>query len=473
MSWLMSESEQSPDSGFHKAIPLRLMFKDGEALHQLLPDAASRACMKANGFTGDRGHVLRVPDDIGGIAEVIVGLGAADQFDPLDIAQLSATLPAGIYSLDSLPVGVDERLARFAWAMGTYRFDRYRSAKTQRTPAQLRIESSDAQQAQLAEVTFSGCRLAQDLINAPAGDCGPAEFEVAAREVAAAHAATIQVVSDPQELRAGFPLVHAVGRASERAPRVIDLTWGSKADPLVTLVGKGVCFDTGGLALKPLDRMRHMKKDMGGAAHVLALAHMVMLLGLRLRLRVLLPMADNSIGERAIHVGDVIKARNGTTVEVAHPDAEGRLVLADALAAAAEDQPDLLVDFATLTSAMRTVTGPDIAPFFTSDDELGRQIEAAGAVTADPVWRVPLHPGYRRWLAPGIADLANHRADLAGGEPIFAALFLEHFVGRTACWVHFDIFAWSAEQKPGRAPGAVAQGLRAMLEVLRLRYPAR
>jgi len=187
---------------------------------------------------------------------------------------------------------------------------------------------------------------------------------------------------------------------------------------------------------------------------------------------VLLPMVDNSIGERAIHVGDVIEARNGTTVEIAHPDAEGRLVLADALAAAAEEQPDLLIDFATLTSVMRQVIGPDIAPFFSSDDALASQIEAAAALTADPVWRVPLHPGYRRWLVPGIADLANHRADLVGGEPIFAALFLERFIGRSTRWVHFDIFAWSGEHKPGRAPGAVAQGLRAMLEVLRRRYPA-
>jgi leucyl aminopeptidase len=453
-------------------IPLRLMFKGEQIQESPLLDETSRVCMKVNGFTGDRGQVLRVPDDRGGIATVIAGLGTAERFDPLDIAQLSATLPSGTYLLDALPGGADERLIRFAWALGTYRFDRYRSSTAARPAPQLRIESSDARQAQLAAVTYSGCQLAQDLINTPAADCGPAEFEVAAREVAAAHSATIRVVSDPQELRAGFPLVHAVGRASERAPRVIDMSWGNETDPLVTLVGKGVCFDTGGLALKPLDRMRHMKKDMGGAAHVLALAHMVMSLRLRLRLRVLLPMVDNSIGERAIHVGDVIRARNGTTVEIAHPDAEGRLVLADALAAAAEEQPDLLVDFATLTSVMRSVIGPDIAPFFSSDDELAGQIEAAAALTADPVWRVPLHPGYRRWLVPGIADLANHRADLAGGEPIFAALFLERFIGQVARWIHFDIFAWSGEHKPGRAPGAVAQGLRAMLEVLRLRYPA-
>jgi leucyl aminopeptidase len=309
--------------------------------------------------------------------------------------------------------------------------------------------------------------MVRDLVNTPASDMGPDELEQAARAVARAYKAKLRVVSG-KALEKGFPMIHAVGKASPRSPRLIDFSWGPARAPKVTLVGKGVCFDTGGLDIKPASGMALMKKDMGGAANVLGLAQMIMAANLKVRLRVLIPAVENSIAGNAFRPGDVLTSRKGITVEIGNTDAEGRLVLGDALALADEEQPDLLIDMATLTGAARVALGPDLPPFYTDDEALAEAIAKAGREVNDPVWRLPFWQPYTRLFDSSVADM-NNAGDSGFAGSITAALFLKRFVERAKAYVHFDVFAWTPMPRPGRPKGGEAQAMRALFEVIRRR----
>ncbi len=319
----------------------------------------------------------------------------------------------------------------------------------------------------IATATF----LARDLINTPAADMGPDDLAAAAEGIARAHGATCEIILGDALLDENYPMIHAVGRAAAVAPRLIDMRWGRADAPRVTLVGKGVCFDTGGLDLKPSSAMLLMKKDMGGAACVLALAQLVMEAGLDVRLRVLVPAVENSVSGNAFRPGDVLQSRKGVTVEIGNTDAEGRLVLADALTEADSEAPDLIVDMATLTGAARTALGPDLPPFYTDDEALAAEIAASASATSDPLWRMPLWRPYDSWLESKIADV-NHVSDGPFAGSVTAALFLRRFVEKAGAYVHFDIYGWAPKAKPGRPVGGEAQGVRALYDLLKRRYGA-
>ncbi|MBR56695.1 MAG: leucyl aminopeptidase [Myxococcales bacterium] len=325
----------------------------------------------------------------------------------------------------------------------------------------------------MAEVErlYDAAALVRDLVNTPANDMGPDELEAAARDLAEAHGAKIKVIKGDSLLKQNFPMVHAVGRASVREPRLIDIRWGSTSNPRVSLVGKGVCFDTGGLNLKPGSSMLKMKKDMGGAAHVLGLASLIMDAELPVCLRVLVPAVENSIGGRAYRPGDVLPSRKGITVEIGNTDAEGRLVLADALALADSESPEVLFNMATLTGAARVALGADLPPFYTTDDVFAAELCEQGEAVNDPVWRMPFWRNYRRFLDSKIADI-NHISSSRYAGSITAALFLKEFVESAKLFVHFDVYAWTDRSSPGRPAGAEAQAIRAMYEVLKSRYPS-
>jgi len=344
------------------------------------------------------------------------------------------------------------------WLLQSYRFDRYKSHGAMKAA----LVAPTGVDARRIEVTAEGEKLARDLINTPSSDMGPDALEAAARDLAGQHGASIAVTHGDELLDKNFPMIHAVGRASDEAPRLLDMSWGSNG-PKLTLVGKGVCFDTGGLNIKPGSSMGLMKKDMGGAANVLGLAHMIMSLGLEIQLRILIPAVENAIDGSAFRPQDVLTARNGLTVEINNTDAEGRLVLADALALGAEGEPDLMISIATLTGAARVAVGPDLAPFF-SDDAFAAGLAVAAAKAADPVWRMPFHDPYEKMVEPAIADLDNAPAGGFAGS-ITAALFLRRFAGN-ARYAHFDIYGWNPAALPGRPKGGVGQGIRALLEGL-------
>jgi leucyl aminopeptidase len=311
--------------------------------------------------------------------------------------------------------------------------------------------------------------LVRDLVNTPTNDMGPDDLETAVRTLAKKHKASVAVVKGDELLAQNFPMIHAVGRAADQAPRLIDLTWGPKGAPKVTLVGKGVCFDTGGLDIKSASNMLLMKKDMGGAANVLGLASMIMAADMEVRLRVLIPAVENSISDEAFRPGDILQSRKGQTVEIGNTDAEGRLILADALALADEEEPELIIDMATLTGAARVAIGPEIAPFFTDDDGFAADVVAAGAAIADPVWRLPLWKGYDRKLSSKVADFNNVTTDGFAGA-VVAAMFLKRFVERAKAWAHFDIYAWAPTERPHCPVGGEAQAIRAIEQVLARRY---
>jgi leucyl aminopeptidase len=377
--------------------------------------------------------------------------------------RLPQNLPAGTYRFANEPH--DARLAALAFALGTYRFTRYRKAEARDIKLDLPQRVDRAELAHIVEAVT----LARDLINTPANDMGPAQLEEAARKLAAQHSATIGAIVGDDLLTRNFPLIHAVGRAaaSNAAPRLIDMSWGDAAHPRVTLVGKGVCFDTGGLDIKPDTGMLNMKKDMGGAATALALAHMIMACGLKLRLRVLIPAVENSIAGSSFRPRDIYTSRKGITVEIGNTDAEGRLILADALALADEDKPELIADFATLTGAARVALGPDLPAFFTDDDALAAELMRAGAAENDPLWRLPLWRPYEAMLESKVADINNVGGSQGGA--ITAALFMRRFVAAKS-WVHFDLFAWTASAKAGRPEGGELQAARALYALFAARY---
>jgi leucyl aminopeptidase len=424
-------------------------------------DAATKAFAIGAGFEPKAGRHLLLPGRKG-LGGVLFGLegdgGLQDRFLPGRLAQL---LPDGVYRFANEPH--DARLAALAVALGSYKFTRYRKSE----PNDIKLDLPQSLDREELDNVVEGVTLARDLINTPANDLGPEELEAAARKVATLHGAKFSAVIGDELLKQNFPLIHAVGRAAARAPRLLDFTWGDEKHPRITLVGKGVCFDTGGLDIKPESGMLNMKKDMGGAATALALAHMVMSRKLKVRLRVLIPAVENSIAGDSFRPRDIYTSRKGITVEIGNTDAEGRLVLADALTLADEDKPELIADFATLTGAARVALGPDLPAFFTDDDALANELMTCGTAENDPVWRLPLWRPYEAMLESKVADTNN----VGGGQggAITAALFMRRFVTAKS-WLHFDLFAWTASPKPGRPEGGECQTARALYALLAARY---
>jgi leucyl aminopeptidase len=429
------------------------------------PPGVARAARLA-GFKAKAGQTLVAPSDGADIA--FLGLGEGLPGDGMMLRALPVKLPAGDYRFAGPIDGVSPDRVALAWALGAYSFDRYRSRPSE-PKARLVVDPG----VDLAEVgqLATACALARNLVNTPANDMGPTQLEMAAREVAEVFGAEIAVVTGDDLLKAGYPAVHAVGRAADqkRSPRMIEISWGDIGHPRIALVGKGVVFDTGGLDLKPSSAMRNMKKDMGGAAHALALGRMIMAAGLRVRLSILLPVAENAISGDAMRPGDVMATRKGLSIEIGNTDAEGRLILADALTRAEELEPELTIDLATLTGAARAALGPQVIPFYTADDDLAAEIAAAGEAVGDPVWRMPLWAGYADAIDSDIADLKNDPDAWAQAGSVTAALFLQRFAPKSA-WVHLDIFAWNPRSRPGFSAGGEAQTIRALYAVLKARY---
>lgn len=446
-----------------KSIPLHAV-TTGD-LKRFLARRPSReaAYLKNSGFAARDGDLKLVPSASSGIACAVLGLGKGG--DSLALAHFSEQLPAGTYHFDDVPAATGGANGALAWLLGTYQFTRYRKGKA--LAAKLVVPKNvDADEVtRIAEGVFLG----RDLITTPPNDMGPEELTNAARDLAKKHGAKFSVIVGDDLLKQNYPLIHAVGKGSARPPRLASFTWGRATAPKVTLVGKGVVFDTGGYDLKPPSNMISMKKDMGGAATVLAIASMVMGAKLDVRLRVLVPAAENSVSGNAYRPSDVFPSRKGLTVEIGNTDAEGRLVLADALTEADGEKPDLLIDIATLTGAARTATGFELPPFFTDDETLAVELMEHAAMENDPMWRLPLWRGYESTLNSTVADLTNNPSYGYAGA-ITAALFLNRFVGNATSWVHLDIAAWIDRPKPGRRVGAEVNSARAVYSLLKTRY---
>ncbi len=443
------------------AIPLHVVTEDGLKDWLGVQPAAAQAWISAQGFTGGSGQAVTIAGPDGHPAWAAIGTGNTNsrKRSRFHLAAAASKLPKGDYAIAS---GLDPESAAveaLGWLLAGYRFDRYRtqSALLARLVAPEGVDSAQI------EAVASGEALTRDLINTPASDMGPPQLEQAARDLADVHDARIDIIAGDDLLEQNFPMIHTVGRAADHAPRLIDMQWG-RSGPKLTLVGKGVCFDTGGLNLKPGASMGLMKKDMGGAAAVLGLAHMIMATGVPVQLRVLIPAVENSVSGNAFRPGDILTSRKGLTVEINNTDAEGRLVLADALALADEDKPDQIISMATLTGAARVAVGPDLAPYFSDDPTFVAALEGAALAEQDPVWRLPFHDAYETMIEPGIADLDNApKGGFAGC--ITAALFLRRFVTESP-YAHFDIYGWQPSDAPARAKGGVGQGTRALLGAL-------
>jgi leucyl aminopeptidase len=443
------------------AIPIYLV--TAAEIAQNHPD--SQAWAEATGFKADPNSICLVPGEGGSIAKVLVG--RPDGVNTWTLGNLSTALPPHTYTLDDDWTPEQATKLWLGWRLGEYRFTTYKRPK-----AQIRATLVPPARADAAYVqhTVAATALVRDLINTPAGDMGPEQLEAAAQALADTHAAEISVIQGDDLLQQGYPLIHAVGRASHQAPRLIDLTWGQADHPKITLVGKGVCFDTGGLDIKPAAGMKLMKKDMGGAAHVLGLAAMIMGLQLPVRLRVLIPAVENSIAGNALHPLDVVPSRRGLTVEVGNTDAEGRLVLADALweAVSEEPEPELLIDFATLTGAARIALGTELPACFCNDPTVAATLLDRGIQTDDLLWQMPLHQPYRPMIDSKVADLSNI-SDSSYGGAITAALFLKEFTKPTIPWVHIDVMAWNTRSLPGRPEGGEAIAMRAVFALIQSR----
>ena len=419
----------------------------------------------ACGFEPKPGRLQLLPDASGGLAGALFGQAGANagDRDPLAPGKLATALPAGDWRFANSPQ--DAELATLGFLLGLYRFDRFKvDASTQpRLAAPAGVDGEDVERV-AAAVAFG-----RDLVNAPANILGPAALESAATELAQAFDASVETIRGVELLGKNLPLIHAVGAAAFEAPRLVDFVWGRADAPKVTLVGKGVVFDTGGLDIKPANGMELMKKDMGGAATALTLARLIMESALDVRLRVLIPIVENSISARAMRPGDILKSRKGLTVEIGNTDAEGRLILADALALAAEDAPDLMLDFATLTGAARVALGPDLPPFYTDDDALARDIAHHALRVRDPVWRLPLWRPYDSMLESPFADLNNAPGSPFAGS-VTAALFLRRFAEGAKSWAHFDVYAWNPKPRAHGPQGGEIQSARALFDLLRTRF---
>jgi len=458
---MTSPFELSPST----AIPITCVTKSGwEATRAALPATAAQFA-QANGFAAKPGQLLALPGADGAVTRVLFGIDEADDSgrDPFRAGVLPDLLPPGVFAFaDPLQ---EPHLATLAFALGSYRFGRYRKAEAPR--ARL-APPSGVDVGGILRISEAAA-LARDLINTPANAMGPEELAAAAQTLADRFGATFSAIVGDELLTRNFPLIHAVGRASTRPPRLIDLTWGDPAHPKVTLVGKGVCFDTGGLDIKPSSSMLLMKKDMGGAANVLALAQMVMAAGLKLRLRVLIPAVENSVAGDAMRPLDIYPSRKGPTVEIGNTDAEGRLVLADALALADEESPELLIDLGTLTGAARVALGPDLPPFYTNDEGVAADVARCAIAENDPLWRMPLWRPYDKWLDSKVADINNAPSNGFAGS-ITCALFLQRFVAPATRWLHVDIFGWTPTARPARPEGGECQAARAIYRMLSERY---
>lgn len=445
------------------ARPVRLVARDAAL------EGRAAAWAAAADFTGKSGQVLLVPGDDGTPAEALFGTG--ERFEPMSARALAARLPTGVWRLEGV-AGEAASGAALAFALGAYVFDRYKDRGDRPRPRLALPPGADG--AAIRRIA-AACALAREMVDTPAADMGPLQLETVAREIAAESGARVSVTAGDALLEDNYPAVHAVGRAAapHRAPRVIEIGWNlDRADlPLVALVGKGVVFDTGGLDLKAAAGMRNMKKDMGGAAHALALGRLVMQAGLAVRLVVLVAAVENAVSADAFRPGDILSSRKGLTIEIGNTDAEGRLILADVLARAGEHAPDLTLDFATLTGAARIALGPELPPLYTDDDALAADLLAAAAAVGDPLWRMPLWPGYRAALDTEIADVKNDSSAWAQAGSVTAALFLEKFAPTTGAWAHMDIFAWNPRARPGWPEGGEAQALRACFEMLSRRWP--
>ena len=438
--------------------PLHVVGRAGFATWRDTQAPAVQAWLAAHRFDGSPGSALAWSRADGEIAGGVIGIG--DALDPYAYAHAPTALPGGDWLLESAIDGAALSALQLGWGLGCYRYARYKPVTRQ--PSRL---VSDAFDAETMDV-LAACVRVRDLVNTPTEHMGPDELETVARDMAAAHGARIEVIAGDDLLAQNYPAIHAVGRASHRAPRIIELAWGDAAHPHVVIVGKGVCFDTGGLDIKTAAGMRNMKKDMGGAAHALALAELVMARKLPLRITLLVAAVENAIGPNAFRPGEVIATRKGVSVEIDNTDAEGRLVLCDALTRAGELAPELILDFATLTGAARIALGPDLPALYSNDDALANDWLAAGQRARDPLWRMPLWRPYLRYLTSGIADLANSSATTMAGS-VTAALYLERFVAEGQRWGHVDVYAWNDADSAGKQAGGEAQGLRAAYAMLK------
>ena len=430
-------------------------------LRASLPSVGVRFALAA-GFAARPGQLALLPDATGALAGAVYG---RDPHDPMAMGKLATLLPAGRYRFaNSTP---EPELAALAVRLGLYRFDRFKT----NSAAQPSFVAPDGVDAARLERIVGAINMGRDLINRPANDLGPEALEQAVVELAKEFGAKIKITRGKALLKANLPLIHAVGRAGSQAPRLVDFIWGPSSAPKITLVGKGVTFDTGGLDIKPASAMEIMKKDMGGAATALALARMIMASGLKIRLRVLIPIVENSIAGNAFRPGDILTSRKGLTVEIGNTDAEGRLILADALALADEEAPELMFDFATLTGAARVALGPDLPPFYTDDEALAGAIAAQAKAVADPLWRLPFWRPYEAMIEAKIADLTNSPGSAFAGS-ITAALFLRRFVAKARAYAHFDIYAWNPKPRAYGPEGGEVQGARALFALLEKNYGA-
>jgi len=451
--------DHKPDTAIPLSLVVERSFKewlDGQ-------EEGLRRWVTSTGFTAKPGSVCLLPSASGALAAVAAGITSAD--DPWACGGLSTTLPQGDYYLaGEWSAAGKERLA-LGWGLGAYQFTRYRQAKP--PTARLSVDSTCDLRQVRAQIQAIG--LVRDLINTPAEDLMPEHLADTMIVLGKEFGARVEQVVGDALLEQNFPAIHAVGRASVHAPRLLDLRWGEEDNPRLTLVGKGVCFDSGGLDLKSANGMRLMKKDMGGAAHALGLARLIMSTGLPVRLRVLVAAVENAVAGNALRPGDVIRSRKGLTIEIDNTDAEGRLILCDALAEGATEQPELLIDFATLTGAARVALGTEVPALFSNSDELAAGLLAAAEAQQDPLWRLPLYNPYREMLDSKIADIANAaNAPYAGA--ITAALFLREFVPEETAWAHVDVMAWNTRSRPGRPEGGEAMGIRAVSHYLRQRF---
>ncbi|MEP6883189.1 MAG: leucyl aminopeptidase family protein [Gammaproteobacteria bacterium] len=452
------------------SLPLWLLYENEiEAWRAVQSPAVARWLAEQN-FRGEKHRVVLLPDPTGGIGMAVGGLGRLQgELSLWHAAGIAERLPPRRFRLMQEFTAEEATQLCLGFAYGAYRFDRYRGVKCEAAS----VAAPPNADAQFIALAAESLRMARDWINTPAGDLGPVEFAAAARRLAERHEAVYQEWVGEALLAANFPAIHAVGRASAAAPRLVDLRWAppvaGESYPRLTLVGKGVCFDSGGLDIKPGSGMALMKKDMGGAAVALALAHMLMSVKLRVQLRVLVPMVENSISGNAYRPGDVLSTRKGLCVEVGNTDAEGRLVLCDALALADTEHPDLIIDFATLTGAARVALGPELPALFGNDEAMVQDLAREAATEHDPLWPMPLWLGYEDELASKIADLNNVASSTFAGA-IFGALFLKRFVSESTPWMHIDLYGWNSKDRPGRGVGAEAQGVRGVYRYLVKRY---
>jgi len=444
-----------------KAVPIDVVTSHDIASKKGGLSAAEKKWATANGFEGKPGQLLLVPGADGAISRVLFGYSSSDS--PMNVGALASKLPKGTYALSSS--FEDQHLACLGWGLGGYSFARYSSAD----PARAKLMFPKDVNAAAIQREVEASYLARNLINTPANDMGPDDLEAEIRKLGKANKARVSVTKGDALLKKNFPMIHAVGRASVDAPRLVDLKWGNTRHPKVTLVGKGVIFDTGGLNIKPGNSMALMKKDMGGAANTIALAKMIMEAKLPVRLRLLVPVVENAIAGNAFRPGDILQSRKGISVEIGNTDAEGRLILGDALAFGDEEKPDLMIDMATLTGAARVALGPDLSPIYTDDDAFAAAVEQASNEVFDPLWRLPLWDPYQKMLASKVADV-NHISTGGFAGSITAALFLSRFVDNAKTWAHLDIYGWTPTAKPWAPVGGEAQGIRALFKAISERY---